>query len=144
MKLNNVWNVIPKVLTYVRTHPKELLVPKIWFSLFFEYQKSKMEFLTIWKNWKMSRMSFWKFSPMCKNLTFFANTAACCLHAVPNFFFGTEHVDTWILIPLFWRTQWSAKESFDSTAHFIKAKVITGFQSRDRNPVVPWTAFPLQ
>ena len=67
MKLNNVWNVIPKVLTYVRTHLKELLVPKIWFSLFFEYQKSKMEFLTIWKNWKMSRMSFWKFSPMCKS-----------------------------------------------------------------------------
>ena len=67
MKLKNVWNVILKVLTHVRTHPEELLVPKIWFSLFFEYQKSKMEFLTIWKNWKMSRMSFWKFSPMCKS-----------------------------------------------------------------------------
>ena len=67
MKLNNVWDVIPKVRTYVRTHPKQLLVSKIWFSLFFEYQKSKMEFLTIWKNWKMSRMWFWKFSPMCKS-----------------------------------------------------------------------------
>ena len=26
-----------------------------------------MEFLTIWKKWKMSRMSFWNFSPVCKS-----------------------------------------------------------------------------
>ena len=34
MKLKNVWNVILKVLTHVRTHPEELLVPKIWFCVF--------------------------------------------------------------------------------------------------------------
>ena len=33
-KLKNVWNVILKVLTYVRTHPEELLVQKISFSCF--------------------------------------------------------------------------------------------------------------
>ena len=67
MKLKVVEDEKLKVLTHVRTHPEELLVPKIWFSLFFEYQKAKMEFLAKWKNWKMSGMSFWKFSPMCKS-----------------------------------------------------------------------------
>ena len=49
MKLKNVWDVILKVLTHVRTHPEELLVPVIWFSLFFENQKAKMKSLAIWK-----------------------------------------------------------------------------------------------
>ena len=34
MKLKNVWDVILKVLTHVRTHPEELLVSKIWISCF--------------------------------------------------------------------------------------------------------------
>ena len=33
-KLKNVWNVILKVLTNVRTHTEKLLVPKIEFSPF--------------------------------------------------------------------------------------------------------------
>ena len=49
MKLKVVENEKLKSLTHVRTHPKELLVPVIWFSLFFEYQKAKMESLAIWK-----------------------------------------------------------------------------------------------
>ena len=46
-KLKNVWNVILKVLTCVRTHPEELLVPKISIFVFFEDTGSRMDFMTI-------------------------------------------------------------------------------------------------
>ena len=50
MKLTVVKNEKLKVLTCVRTHPEEFVVPKIWFSSFFENKRSRMEFRTIWKN----------------------------------------------------------------------------------------------
>ena len=70
MKSKDVWDVILKVLTHVRTHPGELLVPKIWFfCFFFEGKKSSMVFRTVRRhfettlsNWKVKRIESWKLS----------------------------------------------------------------------------------
>ena len=47
IKLTNVWNVIMKVLTYLRTHPEELLVHKIFIFFVFEDRDSRMDIRTI-------------------------------------------------------------------------------------------------
>ena len=66
MKLKVVENERLKVLTCVRTHPEELLAPKIWFSWFCEHKKARNEFRTIWQI-KKCLDCHPESSQMCKN-----------------------------------------------------------------------------
>ena len=52
IKLKVVDNEKLKVLTYARTHPEELLAPKITFSWFFEGKKSRIRFRTVGRRFK--------------------------------------------------------------------------------------------
>ena len=63
MKIKNVWNVILKVLTYLRTHPEELLVHKIFIFFVFEDRDSRMDIRTVFVDEKFFGMRFY----MCKN-----------------------------------------------------------------------------
>ena len=55
-----------KVLTCVRTHPEELLAPKIWFSWFCEHKNARNEFRTVWQI-KKCLDCHPESSQMCKN-----------------------------------------------------------------------------
>ena len=57
IKIENVRNCVLKVLTYVRTHPEELLVPKKWISIF-GYEKFPGWVLTHIRTFRVSFQAF--------------------------------------------------------------------------------------